>query len=175
MDSTPPSTLPPIPPNIVQLTGPLALGYMFNWALLGALSIQTYIYYLAFPNDRLLPTKGLVLFVYIYEIVQTVLSTRDAFRNFGYGYGDLNNLNQVGWLWFSVPLMTGIISAIAQIFYAWRIWLLSHKPYIPSIIALIAVIQGAAGVWSGIHAEMIGIFSEVQVRNGTSTIVRSLQ
>ncbi|PFH47147.1 hypothetical protein AMATHDRAFT_50523 [Amanita thiersii Skay4041] len=80
-------------------------------------------------------------------------------------------LDQVGWQWFSIPLMTGAISAITQIFYAWRIWILSHRPYIPIVITLLALVQGGAGIWSGVNAKLIGIFSQIQTRNGTSTIV----
>ena len=67
------------------------------------------IYYLAFPKDRHLP-KYLVAFVYVLELAQTVLSTRDSFRNFGTGWGNMEDLDTVGWLWFSVPVL-GSISA----------------------------------------------------------------
>lgn len=65
------------------------------------------IYYLAFPNDRL-GQKAVVAFTYTVELLQTVLSTRDAFRNFGTGWGNMNDLDAVGWLWFSVPVLGSI-------------------------------------------------------------------
>ncbi|PFH47148.1 hypothetical protein AMATHDRAFT_68360 [Amanita thiersii Skay4041] len=160
-----------IPPNNVQLTGPLYLGDIFNWALFGVLSVQTYIYFLAFPNDRVIPTKAIVFLIFVSELVQTVVTTRDGSNIFGYGWGDLGTLNLVGLQWFSVPLMTGTISAVIQLFYAWRIWILSHQPYIPVFISLVALLQGGAGIWSGINAKLIGIFSQIQLRNGTPTIV----
>lgn len=64
-------------------------------------------YYLAFPNDRRLQ-KGIVAFTYTIELLQTVLSTRDAFRNFGTGWGNMIELDAVGWLWFSVPVLGSI-------------------------------------------------------------------
>lgn len=68
----------------------------------------TDIYYLAFPRDHLFPAKALVTFAYVYDLVQTVLTTYDAFREFGFGFGNLEILNQISLLWFSGPLMIGI-------------------------------------------------------------------
>ena len=103
------------------------LGHLFNWALFGALTVQvcesecavtsgrnlsdipTDLYYIAFPKDKPLP-KAIVGTVYTLEILQIVLSTRDAFRNFGTGWGSMSDLDSVGWLWFSVPVL-GSLSA----------------------------------------------------------------
>lgn len=53
-------------------------------------------------------------FTYIIELLQTVLSTRDAFRNFGTGWGNMIELDAVGWLWFSVPVL-GSVSKLKAI------------------------------------------------------------
>ncbi|KAF8148670.1 hypothetical protein B0H34DRAFT_736504 [Crassisporium funariophilum] len=150
-----------IPPTIAQLTGPVLLGHLFNWGLFGALTVQTYIYYLSFPKDKLLP-KALVCAVFVIEILQTILATRDAFRNFGTGWGNMEDLNDVGWLWFSVPVMSSIISCTAQMFYAWRIYILSQKLYLSIIIGAISIVQAGAGIWCGAAAHILGVFSEVQ-------------
>jgi len=52
----------------------------------------------------------------VIEVLQTVMATRDAFRNFGTGWGDFADLNEIGWLWFSVPILGAIISMTAQFF-----------------------------------------------------------
>ncbi|KAI0077533.1 hypothetical protein K474DRAFT_1707280 [Panus rudis PR-1116 ss-1] len=151
--------LPPIPPIIAQLTGPLFLGHLFNWGLFGALTVQTYVYYLAFPNDRVVP-KTLVAFVYVLEVLQTVLATKDAFRNFGTGWGNMVDLDAVGLLWFSVPFLGSIISSTAQLFYAWRIWILSKKIWISVLIVALSLTQLVAGLYTGVIAHIIGEFSE---------------
>ncbi len=72
---------------------------------------QTYaspdIYYIAFPNDRPLP-KFIVWFLFIVELLQTILVTRDAFNNFGLQYGNVPALDGVGFIWFSVPVVTAL-------------------------------------------------------------------
>ncbi|KAF8995093.1 hypothetical protein BDQ17DRAFT_1430595 [Cyathus striatus] len=150
-----------IPPFIAKLTGPLLLGHLFNWGLFGCLAVQCYIYYLSFPNDRMLP-KVLVSVVIVIETLQTILSTRDAFRNFGTGWGNLADLDAVGWLWFSVPVLGSLITSMSQIFFAWRIYILSKQLYIPILVTLISTVQCVFGLWGGIYAHILGVFSEVQ-------------
>ncbi|KAH8079065.1 hypothetical protein BXZ70DRAFT_651321 [Cristinia sonorae] len=165
-----PPELPPIPPIIAQLTGPLLLGHLFNWGLFGALSVQVYIYYLAFPKDRTL-SKSIVAFTYTIELLQTVLSTRDAFRNFGTGWGNMIELDAVGWLWFSVPVLGSIISCLGQMFYAWRIWMLSKQYWTSIIIMVISLLQFSTGLYSGARAHLIGVFSKVQEETFKTTIL----
>ncbi|KAF9003562.1 hypothetical protein BDQ17DRAFT_1355537 [Cyathus striatus] len=160
-----------LPPGfIVQLTGPLLIGHLFNWGLYGCLVVQCYIYYLAFPKDTLLP-KSLVGFALTLETLQTVLSTRDAFRNFGSGWGDFKDLDTVGWLWFSVPVIGSLISFTAQNFFAWRIWILSRQLYFPILIALISTTQCIFGLWVGISAHIVGFFSQFQNHSFNQTSV----
>ncbi|KAJ8487633.1 hypothetical protein ONZ45_g14258 [Pleurotus djamor] len=167
----PVNSLPPIPPIIAELTGPLLLGHFFNWGLFGALIVQTYVYYLAFPNDRLLP-KTIVYSVLVIEVLQTVLATRDAFRNFGTGWGNMIDLAEVGWLWFSVPVLGSIISCMSQFFFAWRIWVLSNRQlFLPACVTFLSLVQGVAGIWTGIYAHFIGVFSEVTKHTKNTTIV----
>ncbi|KAJ7243156.1 hypothetical protein B0H12DRAFT_1023167, partial [Mycena haematopus] len=80
------------------------VGTVINWALLGTLSVQVYIYYLAFPKD-LRVSKIVVGFVAVAEILQTLGDSRDTIRMFGAGWGNQEILNEVGWAWFSVPIL----------------------------------------------------------------------
>ncbi|PSR78307.1 hypothetical protein PHLCEN_2v7429 [Hermanssonia centrifuga] len=94
-----------IPSDIAKLTGPVLLGDFFNWGLFGVLCVQTYIYYIAFPRDRLLP-KFIVWFLFMQELLQTILVTRDAFTSFGFQFGNVIDLDNVALMWFSVPILT---------------------------------------------------------------------
>ncbi|KAK0495046.1 hypothetical protein EDD18DRAFT_1355050 [Armillaria luteobubalina] len=86
----------PIPAGypIEQLSGPLVVGFLLHWGLFGTLSIQLYLYYLAFLEDRK-SIKCLVYGVYIIEFVQTMLLTQDTFISFRYGFSDLEALTNV--------------------------------------------------------------------------------
>lgn len=120
------------------------------------------VYYMAFPKDKRI-SKTIVAVTYGLELLQTVLSTRDAFRNFGSGWGDMRDLDEVGWLWFSVPVLgsvgefdrprritihivtrTSSVSCLAQSFYAWRVWVLSGRWYISAIIVTVRPVNRCA-------------------------------
>ncbi|KAF7349378.1 hypothetical protein MSAN_01727600 [Mycena sanguinolenta] len=145
--------------EIGKLTIPLFVGTVMNWALLGTLAVQVYIYYLAFPNDRR-STKIVVAFVGIAEILQTLADSRDTIRTFGAGWGNPDILNEVGWAWFSVPILGSIIASVGQIFFAWRIHIIAKSLYVPILIALIVVFQLGAGIWTGVDIIRAKEFSQ---------------
>lgn len=65
------------------------------------------LYYISFPKDRALP-KTLVAVTLSLETVQLVLSTRDAFVNLASGWGNMEALDDVGWQWFSLPILMAV-------------------------------------------------------------------
>lgn len=65
------------------------------------------VYFIAFPKDSAY-LKSVVGITYILEVVQTIMATRDAFRQYATGWGNLTELNDIGWLWFTVPVLDGI-------------------------------------------------------------------
>ncbi|KAJ7689859.1 hypothetical protein B0H17DRAFT_602525 [Mycena rosella] len=95
--------------EIAKLTVPIFIGTLPNWALFGVLGVQSGIYFTAFPRDRTL-TKILVAVVLLVEMLGTLANTHDTLRVFGVGWGDMHELDAVGWAWFSVPII-GAISA----------------------------------------------------------------
>ncbi|KAH8077726.1 hypothetical protein BXZ70DRAFT_962254 [Cristinia sonorae] len=162
---------PQVPPHVAQITGPLLLGYFFNWLLAGALSVQAYVYYLGFPDDPL-SQKGSVTVLYTLEILQLVLCTKDAFAEFGTGFGDADRLNSVGLLWFSVPVLSALIALIVQSFYAWKIWSSSKRIWVSAVIAVLSLAQCAAGIYDGVLSVHVGDLDELAKRHRSSTILR---
>ncbi|KAF8873112.1 hypothetical protein BD779DRAFT_1679370 [Infundibulicybe gibba] len=160
----------PIPPDIGASAGPLILGYLFNWGLYGVLSVQVYLYYLAFPNDRL-STKCLVFGLYLVETLQTLLITHDVFDSFGSGYGNLTALGSAQLEWLSVPVLSGIVSCTVQMFFAYRIFVLSKSKVLALVICVIALTQGSSGIAQGIQALKIGDFSKLQAEAFVSCTV----
>ncbi|KAK0454286.1 hypothetical protein EV421DRAFT_1940917 [Armillaria borealis] len=97
----------PIPAGypIERLSGPSIIAFLLHWGLFGTLSVQLYLYYLAFPKDRKF-TKCLVYGIYIVEFVQTMLFTHNAFAMFGYDFGDIKALTTMYFNWLTVPVMS---------------------------------------------------------------------
>ncbi|KAI0768342.1 hypothetical protein BD413DRAFT_614651 [Trametes elegans] len=135
--------------NVVELAGPQLLGQLINWGLMGALSVQVYLYHIMFPNDPLY-LRGFVYGIFAFEWVQTGLITENAFNVFVYNFGDVNNILKFHNSWFSVPIMCGIVSAAVQFFYARRIFLLSGSMALGGVICVLALTQGSAAIASGV-------------------------
>jgi hypothetical protein len=64
-------------------------------------------YAAAFPKDPV-RTKVVVYLIYALEVTQTVLITRSIFVAFVYGFGNMTASDNVGLVWLSVPLLTGL-------------------------------------------------------------------
>jgi hypothetical protein len=98
------------------------LGYLLNWGLLGALTVQLCMFFLCVESTTLMYhrpvlsafpqnpgfTKCLVYTVYTIVLIQTVLMTHDAFTSFAYGFGDPSALTSLGFEWFSLPILSGL-------------------------------------------------------------------
>ncbi|PBL04245.1 hypothetical protein ARMGADRAFT_1070722 [Armillaria gallica] len=142
----------PVPAGypIERLSGPLVVAYLLHWGLFGTLSVQLYLYYLAFPKDRKF-TKYLVYGVYIIEFVQTMLFTHDAFAVFGYGFGDIEALTRVHFNWLTVPIMSAVVAFIGQVFYAYRIFILSKSRIIPLFVICVSLTSSVAAIITGAY------------------------
>ncbi|KAK0196089.1 hypothetical protein F5146DRAFT_1028513 [Armillaria mellea] len=139
----------PVGYPIVKVSGPLIVAYLLHWGLFGTLSVQLYLYYLAFPMDRRF-TKCLVYGLYIIEFVQTMIFTHDAFATFGYGFGDMEALTGMYFNWFTVPIMSAVSACIGQGFYAYRIFVLSKSPIVPILVICVSMTSLVAGIIMGV-------------------------
>ncbi|KAF7349356.1 hypothetical protein MSAN_01725400 [Mycena sanguinolenta] len=148
--------------DIGKFTIPLFVGTVINWALLGTLAVQVYIYYLAFPKDRR-SSKLVVAFVVVAEFLQTLANSRDSIRMFGAGWGNPQVLDDIGWAWFSVPILGSLIASVGQIFFAWRIYIIAKSLYVPILIALVTTLQLGAGIWSGVVLIRLKEFSKLRL------------
>ncbi|KAK7028002.1 hypothetical protein VNI00_015089 [Paramarasmius palmivorus] len=75
------------------------LGYMLNWGLYGVLTVQIYLYWIAFQTDRRIH-QTLVYGLYILETAQTISLTYDGFQQFVFGFSDPASVNNSQNLFF---------------------------------------------------------------------------
>ncbi|THU80176.1 hypothetical protein K435DRAFT_764819 [Dendrothele bispora CBS 962.96] len=164
--------------DIVWLTIPRLLGFAWNWGLMGALTVQVYIYHISFPGDRVI-FKALVYILYLLEWAQTFSATYDAVHWFGYGWGNNDTLDQIYTEFLNIPIFTSTIGAAVQIFFGWRIFTLSRSKVLFGFIILMALIQLAGAAVTGYYICIVptesndipGLPRSVGVRLGTSAAV----
>ncbi|KAJ4493856.1 hypothetical protein C8J55DRAFT_169813 [Lentinula edodes] len=169
MSSEPASAFPP-GVDISELSGPLIIAYILHWGLFGTLSIQIYLYYLAFPSDRTI-IKSVVYGIFLIEIIQTILVTHDAFAIFGYGFGSFESLTKMYFDWFTVPVMSGIVAFIGQTFYAYRIRAISQSNLVPAFIVIVSLTSSIAAFMTGAYSYQAGNVLTLRQSIKTSTVV----
>ncbi|KAI0275178.1 hypothetical protein BC834DRAFT_965607 [Gloeopeniophorella convolvens] len=132
--------------------GPILIGNLLSWFLFGVLTMQLYVYYLAFPKDSLwirFTAYGLFLF----DLGQTIVITQVAWSTLCSGWGKPAALVHTSWGFALTPVASGIISAWVQIFFAWRVWVLGKNLFwktVTTAIVAVALAQGTAAVAAGI-------------------------
>ncbi|ESK96144.1 hypothetical protein Moror_7285 [Moniliophthora roreri MCA 2997] len=154
--SAPPSG-PPLP-EPESITASVLLGALFNWALLGVLGCQTYLYHIYFPNDKA-AFKCLVYGVFLFETAQSAMTAHDTYIWLSKGFGDFLNLTKVLTSPLNTPMMGAIIALIVQLFYTHRIWTL-RKSWLWFCVFLVAITlaQTGAAFHGGIQALRAGNF-----------------
>ncbi|KAF9470971.1 hypothetical protein BDN70DRAFT_979533, partial [Pholiota conissans] len=136
------------------------LAIIINWALFGVLSIQVYLYSQVFPNDRPM-LKALVIGIYIMETVQTFLLTQTIWKMLVQGFGDIEGTDEVGTTFFSVCFIGGLVGFLVQLFYSWRIAIISQKRLIPGLIVIISLISFGGALATTINSKRYSKFSEL--------------
>ncbi|SJL06877.1 uncharacterized protein ARMOST_10219 [Armillaria ostoyae] len=127
------------------------------------------IYYISFPKDDL-ASKTVVYVLWLTETVQTVIDIYDTFDTFCYNFGNVSGLNDAHPSWFMIPILSGFVGCIAQLFYTWRMYKFSKKArWLCIILSVIAFTQFAAAIccgiqtWNGSHYSNLQKNSKVRV------------
>ncbi|KAK0241104.1 hypothetical protein EDD85DRAFT_948200 [Armillaria nabsnona] len=155
----------PVPAGypVEKLSGPEIVAHLLHWGLFGTLSVQLYLYYLAFPKDRQF-IKYLVYGVYIVEFVQTILVSHDTFAMFGYGFGDLDALTEVHFNWLIVPIMSAVTASVGHVFYAYRIVILSKSRIVPIFVICVSLTSSVAAIITGVYSFQAGNITKFNTR-----------
>ncbi|KAK0446133.1 hypothetical protein EV421DRAFT_1932795 [Armillaria borealis] len=117
----------PVPAGypIEELSGPFIVACLLNWGLFGTLSVQLYLYYLAFPNDRRF-TKHLVYGIYVIEFVSLTSSVAAMITGiYSFQAGNVTKLTNrktsiaVG-IWCGTSALCDILIAICMTYHLMR-------------------------------------------------------
>jgi len=138
---------------------PLLFGPLVNWALYGALTVQFYVYFYNFSDDRR-ALKLLACFVFILETVQTALTGADVHYWFIQNFGDAKRLASSHYAPIDIAIIDSIISLVVQEYFCYRIWTLNKRLLWPCIfIAMIGGIQSTGAAWGGIKSLTLGRYA----------------
>ncbi|KAI0787222.1 hypothetical protein BC629DRAFT_497634 [Irpex lacteus] len=141
--------------------GPIFIGMVFNVLLYGIMITQTYMYFDIFRKDKL----WIKLFVTMLFICDTLNSAFDI--SFVYiplvnNFGDEHALTYASWVFSTDPALTAIIACMVQLFFAWRVRVLSKSWLLVACIAFCSVSQCLGGLATSIACRIIPEFVHFQ-------------
>ncbi|KAF8170073.1 hypothetical protein BJ912DRAFT_1085361 [Pholiota molesta] len=119
--------------------GPMFIGFTFNVFLFGIMVTQVYLYFTTYKNDK----KWMKIFVIVLVIADTANTIFDAaylYQSLIVHFGDVKYLLTADWH----PAITGIIAALVQLFFAWRVRILTHSWPLAGVV-LLGSLSGLAG------------------------------
>ncbi|KAF8231629.1 hypothetical protein L208DRAFT_1459197 [Tricholoma matsutake] len=145
-----------IPSNIAQLTAPLLIGALLNYAFYGILCVQVFVYKVSFHKDKIW-IKALVFGIFILETLQVCLGGADIYYWFGSGFGNIYHLGSPYVSPFDTPMIGSLTAFIVQIFFCYRIWILQKNLWpLCLLIGAISAVQLYGGMASGVWLWFIG-------------------
>ncbi|KAG2043324.1 hypothetical protein BDR03DRAFT_941094 [Suillus americanus] len=119
--------------------GPIQVGGLLSAALFGCLSCQSYVYLAKFANDHL-ALKAVVSAVFFIQLGHFVCIISTLWTMTVSTYGDPSQL-QVFPLAADLAIPLSAFTAfIVQSFYAFRLWRLSQKKFLPILCEMISIV-----------------------------------
>ncbi|EIM79737.1 uncharacterized protein STEHIDRAFT_126410 [Stereum hirsutum FP-91666 SS1] len=147
------TTCAPVDADIAALLGPPLIGSFVGWGLFGISVMQTYFYYLSFPEDPSL-LKTYVYGMFTLELFHTIIISVGTWDSVIQGWGNLEFIIFGGWTYASIPVISGIAGAFAQAFFAWRIYVLGRRSrtwlVVVASIMVLSVTQMSGGIAAGV-------------------------
>ncbi|KAF5383041.1 hypothetical protein D9615_004797 [Tricholomella constricta] len=146
-------------PSIPLLFGPMLIGVFFNMILYGVLIVQVYNYYQMYKKD-VSWIRYLVLYLFIVESANTAFDMFIVYEPLILRYGDPDGTKYFPTLFATEPIVIVAVSFPIQLFFAWRINVLTKSIWIPSIIVLLATVSLAGGIWTGVMIAILRLFAK---------------
>ncbi|KAI0089320.1 hypothetical protein BDY19DRAFT_993532 [Irpex rosettiformis] len=141
--------------------GPIFMGMIFNVLLYGIMITQTYLYFTTYKHDKRW-MKVFIAALFICDTVNTGFDIALVWNPLVARYGDLNALAFADWLSSADPATTGFIALLTQLFFAWRVKVLSNNWFLVIAIAACSIGQFLGGIGTAIAVKLVPAFADFQ-------------
>ncbi|TFK48617.1 hypothetical protein OE88DRAFT_1737406 [Heliocybe sulcata] len=141
--------------------GPALIGLFFNILLYGIMITQTFLYFHSFPHDR----TWMKVYVAVLFLADTVNSIFDCIWMYQFvilHFGDAEFIARANWIFATDPALTGIIASLVQLFFAWRIKVLTNNNWLVAIVIVAAFAGVCGGIGTAIAIKFVPKFVEFQ-------------
>lgn len=134
--------------------GPALVGIFLACILYGIMLLQCFGFWTHFSKDRmwLRCYVGLLLLV---DTLSTIFAMWWIYNLLVNNFANLNAFANADWLLAADPALVGITGTFCQLFFAWRIKVLTGKWWLTAIVTTLSVISGLAAIGSGIAVSWV--------------------
>ncbi|KAJ7353117.1 hypothetical protein DFH08DRAFT_855973 [Mycena albidolilacea] len=141
--------------------GPMFLGLTMNILLYGIMITQVYLYTTTYKSDPLY-IKLYIAVLMLADTFNTGFMVSYLYESLVVHFNDLTYLAKANWVFATDPAMTGIIGCMVQLFYAWRIHILTGNIWIVVLICICALTNAFGGLASASAIAFVPQFSHFQ-------------
>ncbi|KAI0809041.1 hypothetical protein BC629DRAFT_1590141 [Irpex lacteus] len=141
--------------------GPGLIGTFLNVFLYGIMVTQCFLYYSRYPHDKQW-MKGLVLLLFIADTLNCVFDLWWIYDVLINHFADVNALESANWVFSTDPAMVGTIATVVQLFFAWRVKVLTGNWFAVGLIVITALASVVGGVGTAIYIHYIPQFVDFQ-------------
>ncbi|KAJ7512653.1 hypothetical protein B0H11DRAFT_2676 [Mycena galericulata] len=118
---------------------------------------QTYIYFTKYRSDKTW-TKTFVACIFFLDTLNTIFDFAYLYDSLIVHFDDASFLARADWLFATDPAMTAIIASLVQLFFAWRVKVLTGKSWLMALVGVCALTGLAGGLGTSIEALRIPLF-----------------
>ncbi|KZS92346.1 hypothetical protein SISNIDRAFT_496008 [Sistotremastrum niveocremeum HHB9708] len=135
----------PVIPKLDNTFGALLVGIIVAAFLEGVLTLQCYVYFTTFKNDRVY-LKYLVFAVWVLDFIHFVVICRMQYHYVITNFGNLEALGVAHWTFDVAVLLTSVIAFIIQMYFVWRAWIFTKAPVLAAFIFLLSLLCLGTGL-----------------------------
>ncbi|KAL1668758.1 hypothetical protein GGF50DRAFT_110965 [Schizophyllum commune] len=140
-------------PSAAESHGPVLMGTFLN--------VLLYLYWNVYKRKDPLYLRLLVLFLFLADTAHTAFTMAYMYIALIVHYDDPPYLQHTTWVFATEPALVGIIGGSVQLFFSWRVRMLTGNVFLAGIIAACALTACLSGIGTAISCMMISVFSEL--------------
>ncbi|EIM85962.1 uncharacterized protein STEHIDRAFT_168988 [Stereum hirsutum FP-91666 SS1] len=141
--------------------GPIFIGTMINVVLWGISITQTYIYFSSFKKDPLW-MKLVVVLITLADAMNSIFDMQYIYHSLVDHYNDPAAIQKANWVFATDPAMTSIIGTITQLFFAWRVHVLTKNRIAVALLFVGSIISCLGGIATSIAIGIVPKWLEFQ-------------
>ncbi|KAI0784772.1 hypothetical protein C8Q75DRAFT_369245 [Abortiporus biennis] len=141
--------------------GPGLIGTMLNVMLYGIMVAQTFLYFNTYLHDRIW-MKALVAVLFIADTANCIFDIAWIYDTLINHFNDPAALQTGNWVFATDPAMVGIIATITQLFFAWRVKVLTDNTLAVLLIVATSLCSLFGGIGTSIAISIVPQFQQFQ-------------